>query len=191
LNVPEVLLSGHHERVAAWRRDEAVAKTRQRRPELLPSSELVVEPARPDDAGELWTLQLAAYVSEGQVNSSLSIPLLTQTLDELRDSLSTGTVLVARRGHRLVGSVRGELQDDNVWYIGRLMVAPDQWGQGIGSELMAAIEGCAPTGTTRLRLLTGAASEHNLAYYRRRGYREVARDADVDGVVVVIMERPA
>jgi tRNA (guanine37-N1)-methyltransferase len=190
LSVPEVLLSGHHERVAAWHRDQAVAKTRQRRPELLPS-ELVIEPARPDDAGELWTLQLAAYLSEGQINSSLSIPPLTQALDELRDSLSTGTVLVARRGPRLVGSVRGEPQDDHVWYIGRLMVAPDLWGQGIGAELMAAIEGCAPPGTTRFRLLTGAASEGNLAYYQRRGYREVARDLDVVGVVVVIMERPA
>jgi tRNA (guanine37-N1)-methyltransferase len=191
LSVPEVLLSGHHERIAAWRRDQAVARTRERRPELLPSSELDIEPARPEDAGELWTLQLAAYLSEGQVNSSLSIPPLTQTRDDLRDSLSTGTVLVARRGHRLVGSVRGEPQDNDVWYIGRLMVAPDLWGQGIGGKLMAAIEDCAPPGTTRLRLLTGAASEHNLAYYRRRGYREVARDVDVVGVVVVIMERPA
>jgi tRNA (guanine37-N1)-methyltransferase len=191
LSVPEVLLSGHHERIAAWRRDQAIARTRQRRPELLPSSELVIEPAKPDDAGELWTLQLAAYLSEGQINSSLSIPPLTQTLDEMRDSLSTGTVLVARRGHRLVGSVRGEPHHDHVWYVGRLMVAPDLWGQGIGAELMAAIEGCAPPGTTRLRLLTGAASEGNLAYYHRRGYREVARDLDVVGVVVVIMERPA
>jgi tRNA (guanine37-N1)-methyltransferase len=190
LDVPEVLLSGHHERIATWRRDQAVARTRQRRPELLPSSELVIEPARPQDAGELWTLQLAAYLSEGQVNSSLSIPPLTQTLDDMRDSLSIGTVLVARRGQRLVGSVRGEPQDDQVWYIGRLMVAPDLWGEGIGGELMTAIEGCAPPGTTRLRLLTGAASERNVAYYQRRGYREVARDLDVVGVVVVIMERP-
>jgi tRNA (guanine37-N1)-methyltransferase len=50
LNVPEVLLSGHHERIAAWRRDQAIARTRQRRPELLASSELVIEPATPDDA---------------------------------------------------------------------------------------------------------------------------------------------
>ena len=55
---------------------------------------------------------------------------------------------------------------------------------------MAAIEGARP-GTTTLRLLTGAASEGNLAYYHRRGYREVARDVDVVGVVVVMMERLA
>jgi tRNA (guanine37-N1)-methyltransferase len=42
LIVPEVLLSGHHERIAAWRREQAMAKTRLRRPELL--SEVELEP---------------------------------------------------------------------------------------------------------------------------------------------------
>lgn len=34
LEVPEVLLSGHHERIGAWRRAEAVRLTRERRPDL-------------------------------------------------------------------------------------------------------------------------------------------------------------
>ena len=51
-----------------------------------------------------------------------------------------------------------------------------------------AIEGCAPPGTTRPAGDRGG--ERNLAFYQRRGYREVARDLDVVGVVVVIMERP-
>ncbi len=32
--VPEVLLSGHHRRIAAWRRERAEERTRQRRPDL-------------------------------------------------------------------------------------------------------------------------------------------------------------
>jgi tRNA (guanine37-N1)-methyltransferase len=36
LDVPEVLLSGHHEKILAWRREQAFARTRQRRPDLLP-----------------------------------------------------------------------------------------------------------------------------------------------------------
>jgi tRNA (guanine37-N1)-methyltransferase len=36
LEVPEVLLSGHHEKIAAWRREEALKKTQVRRPDLLP-----------------------------------------------------------------------------------------------------------------------------------------------------------
>ena len=33
--VPEVLLSGHHGRVARWRRDEALRRTAERRPDLI------------------------------------------------------------------------------------------------------------------------------------------------------------
>ena len=35
LRVPEVLLSGDHEKIARWRQDQAVARTRERRPDLL------------------------------------------------------------------------------------------------------------------------------------------------------------
>jgi tRNA (guanine37-N1)-methyltransferase len=36
LSVPDVLLSGHHGRIEAWRREEAERRTRERRPDLLP-----------------------------------------------------------------------------------------------------------------------------------------------------------
>jgi len=35
LRVPEVLLSGHHARIAEWRKQQARARTRERRPDLL------------------------------------------------------------------------------------------------------------------------------------------------------------
>jgi tRNA (guanine37-N1)-methyltransferase len=38
-DVPEVLLSGHHGNVAAWRRDQQVERTRVRRPDLLPAQD--------------------------------------------------------------------------------------------------------------------------------------------------------
>lgn len=38
--VPEVLLSGDHARVAAWRRRESLRRTQQRRPDLLESASL-------------------------------------------------------------------------------------------------------------------------------------------------------
>ncbi|SFI28471.1 MULTISPECIES: tRNA (guanosine(37)-N1)-methyltransferase TrmD [Microbacterium] len=37
-DVPDVLLSGHHGRVAQWRHDQQVQRTRERRPDLLPES---------------------------------------------------------------------------------------------------------------------------------------------------------
>ncbi|MGC4174756.1 tRNA (guanosine(37)-N1)-methyltransferase TrmD [Demequina sp.] len=35
LEVPEVLLSGHHARIEAWRREQQLERTRERRPDLL------------------------------------------------------------------------------------------------------------------------------------------------------------
>ncbi|MGE2712520.1 tRNA (guanosine(37)-N1)-methyltransferase TrmD [Mycolicibacterium litorale] len=38
LDVPPVLLSGDHAKVAAWRREQSLQRTRERRPDLLPDS---------------------------------------------------------------------------------------------------------------------------------------------------------
>jgi tRNA (guanine37-N1)-methyltransferase len=36
LDVPEVLLSGHHEQIRQWRHEQSVARTKRMRPDLLP-----------------------------------------------------------------------------------------------------------------------------------------------------------
>ncbi|MBO7292367.1 MAG: tRNA (guanosine(37)-N1)-methyltransferase TrmD [Clostridia bacterium] len=45
--VPEVLLSGHHERIAAWRREMALSLTRERRPDLY-GAYLAAHPPKPE-----------------------------------------------------------------------------------------------------------------------------------------------
>lgn len=40
LGVPEILISGHHAKIAEWRRKQALKRTRERRPELLEVAEL-------------------------------------------------------------------------------------------------------------------------------------------------------
>ena len=35
LDVPDVLLSGDHAKIAAWRREQALQRTRERRPDLI------------------------------------------------------------------------------------------------------------------------------------------------------------
>ncbi len=44
--VPEVLLSGHHANIAAWRRRESLRRTWERRPELLAAASLTDEERR-------------------------------------------------------------------------------------------------------------------------------------------------
>ena len=197
LEVPEVLFSGHHGQIAGWRRREAVALTRERRPDLLPD-EMVVAPATPDDivvtrattadAGELLTLQRAAYVSEGRLHDSFDFPPLTDDLAAAEEIIATTTCLVARRAGRLVGSVFGQPYESDGWFIGRLMVAPDLQGAGLGRRLLAEIEAAAPPGTTRSVLVTGARSASNRAFYARRGYRVVAEEVR-GSVPIVVMER--
>src|SRR5690349_16253669 len=72
LDVPEVLLSGDHARVAEWRRQQALRRTAERRPDLAHPSravtvgdvELEVRTARPADLGEIQTLQWACFPPE-------------------------------------------------------------------------------------------------------------------------------
>jgi tRNA (guanine37-N1)-methyltransferase len=45
--IPDVLLSGDHARIARWRREHAQALTRQRRPDLFEGKNGSIEPARP------------------------------------------------------------------------------------------------------------------------------------------------
>ncbi len=192
LDVPEILFSGHHNEIARWRRRQALDRTWQRRPDLLPAvpGAPVITEAVAGDAGEIWTVQQAAFLSEGRLNGSYDLPPLTQTLAELEASLSQGLVLVARRKGRLIGSVRAEVSSNGFWFIGRLMVAPDLQRQGIGRQLMDAIEARTPPHALGCQLCTGGLSVRNLAFYRRRGYVEVQRSTNPAGVAVVVMERP-
>jgi predicted N-acetyltransferase YhbS len=134
--------------------------------------DLRIEPARPADAGELMTVQRAAFLREGELNGSFRLPPLTETADEVRAVIAGDTVvLVARLGHRLAGSVRGRA-DAGTGHIGRLAVAPDLHGRGIGGRLMTAIEAALP-GVDRYEIFTGDASAANLRWYRARGYTDL------------------
>ena len=188
--VPAVLLEGDHARVAEWRREQAMLRTAARRPDLLHPSrtlrvggeELVVRLATPADAGELLTLQLACWVEEARANDSLDIPALTEDLADVRGWLAEWTTFVVHAGSRLVGAVRCRL-DGEVWDIGRLMVAPDLRGRGLGRWLLEHAERTAVPGATRVSLFTGAHSAGNLRMYRRAGYRRDREQPDDPGVV--------
>ena len=102
--------------------------------------------------------------------------------------LGEWTTLVLRRGGRLVGAVRGRLEGD-AWDIGRLMVAPDLQGRGIGRLLLDAVEVAAPAEATGFVLFTGALSERNIRIYKKAGYRLRGEDPAVPGAVRLTKER--
>jgi ribosomal protein S18 acetylase RimI-like enzyme len=151
--------------------------------------DLVIADAEPADAGEIMTVQRAAFLIEGELNGSFTLPPMTETLDEIRAAIGADdtVVLVARLGHRIVGSIRGVVAggigdggtgdggtgDGGTGQVGRLAVAPDLHGQGIGRRLMAAIEAALAGRVTRFELFTGGTSEGNLRLYRSLGYVDI------------------
>jgi len=126
--------------------------------------------ACPEDAPELLVLQRCCWVQEAVLNDTLDIPALHETLEDVRDWIKTWSVWVLRQDHRLIGAVRARL-DGDCWELGRLMVAPDLAGRGLGRRLLAHAEAQAPAEARRFALFTGARSARNIAMYQRAGYR--------------------
>ena len=150
---------------------------------------LTIGPASAMDAGEVLTLQRAAYVTEAQLYDDVRLPALTQFLDDLRGELQQGLAFKATlASDRVVGAVRARF-GGGILHVGRLTVAPDQQGKGIGSALLQRVERDAPAGTTTCALFTGHLSGANLRLYERHGYLEVRREALRPGVTLVHLEK--
>lgn len=125
------------------------------------------------DAGEVLTLQRAAYVTEAQAHGDLALPPLVQSLDELTEELAAPDVLALglREEDRLVAAVRVRIGHD-AGELGRLVVAPDRQGHGLGSRLLRQSEEQLPRCVRLLRLFTGEHSLGNQRLYARHGYLE-------------------
>jgi tRNA (guanine37-N1)-methyltransferase len=190
LDVPEVLLSGDHARIAAWRRDQARRRTAERRPDLLSPSEalddVVIRAATAADAGAMVTVQRAAFAPLQRDNPGVDVAELVEGVADVRAWADEGRTLVAVSAGRLVGFARGKAREGR-WRIARLAVAPDLQGRGLGARLLAEIEGSAPEGTSGFEVMTGAGSTGTRRFYKRAGYR-LRRETE-PGVVRLTKQR--
>ncbi|MDO5499699.1 MAG: GNAT family N-acetyltransferase [Propionibacteriaceae bacterium] len=143
-----------------------------------------------DDAGEILTLQRAAYVTEAILHENVSLPPLVQTLAELRAELADPDVvpLGIRQDGRLVGSVRVRVRGP-VAELGRLIVAPDWQGRGLGTRLLRSVDEVLPSTVDRVELFTGERSAANLRLYEREGFTETGRES-AGAYELVFMSRP-
>jgi ribosomal protein S18 acetylase RimI-like enzyme len=149
---------------------------------------LVIEPASEADATEILALQKLAYQSEARIYDDDTIPPLHQTLDEMRQDIARETVLKATEDARIIGSVRARLDHEATCHIGRLIVAPDCQGRGLGQRLMRAIEDRFAE-AARYELFTGHRSERNLHLYRKLGYQAFREEPVGSRVTVVFLEK--
>lgn len=140
----------------------------------------------PEDAGEVLTVQRAAFVSEALIYGAVDMPPLTQTLDQVRAELTDNLGWVATVGGRLVGVIRA-VQNEGLLLIGRIAIAPDMQGEGVGHALLAAAE----DGSTarEAELFTGSLSEANIRLYEACGYVQTQRIPQDDGTEQVFMRK--
>ena len=89
----------------------------------------------------------------------------------------------------MVGAARARL-DGSLLLIGRISIAPDVQGEGVGSRLLESLEERGrDAGATEAELFTGSLSEANLRLYERAGYRETQR-VPGDGSEQVFLRKP-
>jgi ribosomal protein S18 acetylase RimI-like enzyme len=147
-------------------------------------------PLGPADAGELFTVQRAAFVTEAQIYGDPHIPPLVQTLKGLEEELSRGRGLKATWNHRLVGAVRGRIEG-NTCLVGRVCVAPDMQGRGIGTALVEAFEASLALEVSRFELHVSSLNLPHLRLFGRFGYHEFRREHTHGNVELVFMEKPS
>ena len=148
---------------------------------------VLIERAVTEDAVAILALQKLAYLSEARIYDDWNLPPLTQTLDSLLDEFANSVVLKSLDGDRLAGSVRAR-EDSGTCHIGRLVVAPNLQGRGIGTRLMQNIEAGFPR-VPRFELFTGGRSEGNLRLYRRLGYHPCREQVLTPVVTLVFLEK--
>ncbi|MCL2453837.1 MAG: GNAT family N-acetyltransferase [Micrococcales bacterium] len=155
----------------------------------MTSADIEVRTVTVADAGELFTLRRAAFVTEAQQYDDPHIPPLTQTFDELKEDLARPDVVTlgAWVGSRLAGSIRVLLEDGKAT-LGRFAVAPDLQGKGIGSRLLVEIVPRLPEGTKEVWVFTGRDSVQNIAFYASKGY-EHQHDQSVGDLTYAYLRR--
>ena len=133
-------------------------------------------PADFDRWNDVLALIMGAFASmDGVIDPPSSAHLLTA--DTLRDKARREAGFVALKGDRIVGCIFA-LEKVAELYVGKLAVAPDCQGQGIGRRLMQAVEDLARRrGKAALELQTRIELTGNHAAFARFGFHETDRTA--------------
>ncbi len=139
------------------------------------------------DLEEILTLQKIAYLSEAELIDDYSIPPLQQSLEELKEEFSEMVFFKGVIDDTIVGSVRGCIQDGTC-YIGKLIVHPEYQNKGMGTRLLAAVEGYFSE-AHRYDLFTGEKSTKNIYFYKKHGYEKYDKTKISDKLTLVFMEK--
>lgn len=146
-----------------------------------------IQTATQNDAKEILQLQRVAYESEEKIYNDPEIPPLTETLTQLKALFTNHTFLKATIDGKIVGSVRACINNGSC-HVGRLIVSPQHQNQGIGTQLLTAIEQHYAT-YRRFELFTGIKSAKNIRLYERAGYKAFKTEAVSNKLSLICFEK--
>ena len=148
-----------------------------------------IGPAAPDDATTILDIQRRAFAQEARLSGNQEIPPLTEALDAIVEHIHRQTVLIARHGTHIIGSVRG-IVAGSVCTVRGLSIEPAHQGRGIGSALLHAIEIAHPH-VTHFELTTNTVMEGNIRFYERHGYEITELKRYSDSITLAQMRKAA
>ena len=136
---------------------------------MAPGNQVQLRPATSADIPAIIAVTRVAcapFADRLQPPSSV----LNETPEAVASSLQNGGIIVAETHDEIVGAVRYEPREDYLW-LGRLAVAPNWQGHGIGRRLITAVEEWAILlGLDEVRLGVRTELPRNRAMYARLGY---------------------
>ena len=146
-----------------------------------------IEAAQSADALDIVKLRYLCYQEEAARYEDYTIAPLTQTVESMSAEIGSMTVLVARLGGTVVGSVRAQATGSTC-HLGRLVVHPRCRRRGLGARLVLAIAERFPH-VARIELFAGGRSTDNLRLYAALGFREVRRERVSDLLEMVYLQK--
>ena len=132
-------------------------------------SEITIVPYRPDHA-EAWVALNEFWILAGGYTLE---PKDRQVLDDPQGSILSkgGVIFMAERSGQAVGCCSLMAMPDGGFEVGKMAVAAEAQGLGLGQRWLDACEGHARTkASPRLYLETNAAQTYAIALYRRFGF---------------------
>jgi len=147
-----------------------------------------IEAATERDLYSILDLQKRAFYDQGLIYNDLSLPALTQTIDDIKNEFRLKTFYKAVLDRKIIGSIRCIIEDATL-HIEKLIVEPDMQNRGIGTEIMREIENRYSDRVRRYELFTGHKSARNLHMYGKLGYKEIRREPLTDTCDLIVMEK--
>lgn len=139
-------------------------------------TQLVVRPARPDEAEGVFAVYRKAFATlAGKIDPPSSVG--QATIDAIREALEKVQVAVCDDAGKIVGCVFFR-QEGKALYLYRLSVDPACHNRGIAKRLIAYVEHAARReGLPKVALNVRLSLPKNRKLFASRGFREVSRHA--------------